>query len=68
VHPDLLDEEQLTRLFDELVAVGVENFVVQHCVARNCREPRLRQMTAARTEAQFFDRFKNRFTRFAIRG
>ena len=48
VHPDMLDNEQLTSLVNELIKLGADNYVIQECVTGHCLDEK-RRVTAAPT-------------------
>jgi len=67
VHPDMLDNKQLTSLINELVELGADNYVIQECVTGHCLDES-RRVTAAPTRfTNLIQGLDGKFPMFSVR-
>ncbi len=67
VHPGLLNQSQLYQLADELVSLGVQNYVIQKCVPQHCHDESLRVLMPDQWPAHVIDEMGQRFAHFSVR-
>lgn len=68
LHPGLLNQSQLYQLADELVSLGVQNYVIQKCVPKHCFDESLRVIMPDQWPEAIIDDLGQHFNRFSIRG
>ena len=67
IHPDMFTNSNVTALVDELSAANIDNYVIQECIIKYCRDNCLRQVSNYGTDSKFFEQFANRFKQFKVR-
>lgn len=67
VHPDMLNQQQLTELTDELSALGAKHFVIQDCRNAHCLDESRQQCHTPRLSAEVYHQLGTKFSRFSVR-
>lgn len=67
VHPDQLGESDLEQLRTELLSLGAEHLVIQHCSLPTCADESLRQNRMPRVDENFLHQLGQSFNRFEVR-
>jgi len=67
VHPDMLNQQQLSELVKELTELGVENYVIQQCVTGHCLDESRRVVSSPKLEQSVINQFSRQFSSFEMR-
>ena len=67
VHPDMLNQQQVSRLADELLDLGAHRFVIQQCVLKGCLDESRRVSHARKPDEFFLHQLGSSFPHFEVR-